>query len=35
LDDLVAFLKSLPYEPPPAVTPNTVSYRVPPEATKE
>jgi YVTN family beta-propeller protein len=35
LDDLVAFLKSLPYAPPPAVTPNTVSYRVPPEATKE
>jgi YVTN family beta-propeller protein len=35
LDDLVDFLKSLPYEPPPAVTPNTVSYRVPPEAAKE
>jgi hypothetical protein len=24
LDDLVAFLKSLPYETPPDVTPNTV-----------
>jgi YVTN family beta-propeller protein len=35
IDDLVEFLRSLPYEPPPAVTPNTVSYRVPPEATKE
>jgi YVTN family beta-propeller protein len=35
IDDLVAFLRSLPYEPPPAVTPNTVSYRVPPEGTKE
>jgi YVTN family beta-propeller protein len=30
VDDLVAFLKSLPYEPPPLVTPNTVPYRVPP-----
>lgn len=30
LDNLVAFLKSLPYEPPPAVTPNTVSYRLQP-----
>jgi cytochrome c peroxidase len=30
IDDLVAFLKSLPYEPPPLVTPNTVPYRVPP-----
>lgn len=30
LEDLVEFLKSLPYEPPPAVTPNTVEYRVPP-----
>jgi cytochrome c peroxidase len=27
LDDLVAFLKSLPYEPPPDETPNTVKYR--------
>ncbi|HZY88718.1 MAG TPA: hypothetical protein VFE78_28095, partial [Gemmataceae bacterium] len=27
LDDLVAFLKSLPYEPPPDDTPNTVKYR--------
>jgi len=30
LDDLVEFLKSLPYETPPAETPNTVKYRVPP-----
>jgi YVTN family beta-propeller protein len=30
IDDLVEFLKSLPYEPPPAVTPNTVSYRLEP-----
>ncbi len=30
LDDLVHFLRSLPYEPPPAMTPNTVSHRVPP-----
>jgi len=29
LDDLVAFLKSLPYEYPPYETPNTVKYRVP------
>jgi YVTN family beta-propeller protein len=35
LEDLVEFLKSLPYEPPPAVTPNTVTYRVPPESGKE
>jgi YVTN family beta-propeller protein len=28
LDDLVEFLKSLPYEPPPAMTPNAVEYRV-------
>ncbi len=28
VDDLVAFLKSLPYEPPPDETPNTVPYRV-------
>ncbi len=27
LDDLVAFLKSLPYETPPQRTPNTVKYR--------
>ncbi len=27
IDDLVAFLKSLPYEPPPDQTPNTVKYR--------
>ena len=31
LEDLVAFLRSLPYEPPPEVTPNTVSFRVQPE----
>jgi YVTN family beta-propeller protein len=30
IDDLVAFLRSLPYEPPPAVTPNTVPYRLVP-----
>lgn len=28
LDDLVAFLKALPYETPPDVTPNTVKYRL-------
>ncbi len=27
LDDLVEFLKSLPYEQPPDETPNTVKYR--------
>jgi YVTN family beta-propeller protein len=27
VDDLVAFLKSLPYKPPPDETPNTVKYR--------
>jgi YVTN family beta-propeller protein len=31
IDDLVAFLKSLPYETPPSETPNTVKYRVPPQ----
>jgi YVTN family beta-propeller protein len=31
LDDLVAFLKSLPYEKPPDETPNTVKYRVAPK----
>jgi cytochrome c peroxidase len=30
LDDLVAFLRSLPYETPPRTTPNTVEYRLPP-----
>jgi YVTN family beta-propeller protein len=30
IDDLVEFLKSLPYEKPPDETPNTVKYRVPP-----
>jgi cytochrome c peroxidase len=33
IDDLVEFLLALPYEPPPAVTPNTVSFRVPPKKT--
>jgi cytochrome c peroxidase len=28
IDDLVEFLKSLPYETPPEVTPNTVDYRL-------
>jgi YVTN family beta-propeller protein len=28
IDDLVEFLRSLPYEPPPDETPNTVKYRV-------
>jgi YVTN family beta-propeller protein len=28
IDDLVEFLNSLPYEPPPDETPNTVKYRV-------
>jgi cytochrome c peroxidase len=31
LDDLVAFLKSLPYEKPPDETPNTVKYRFVPK----
>jgi hypothetical protein len=31
IDDLVAFLKALPYEHPPLETPNTVKYRVPPK----
>jgi cytochrome c peroxidase len=30
LEDLVEFLKSLPYEKPPDETPNTVKYRVSP-----
>jgi YVTN family beta-propeller protein len=29
LDDLIAFLQSLPYEQPPDETPNTVKFRVP------
>ncbi len=33
LDDLVEFLKSLPYEPPPDETPNTVKYRLAPKKT--
>jgi cytochrome c peroxidase len=28
IDDLVEFLKSLPYEPPPELTPNTVEFRL-------
>jgi cytochrome c peroxidase len=31
IEDLVEFLRSLPYEPPPDVTPNTVNFRVPPK----
>jgi YVTN family beta-propeller protein len=31
IDDLTAFLKALPYEKPPAETPNTVKYRVVPK----
>jgi cytochrome c peroxidase len=31
LDELVAFLKSLPYETPPSETPNTVKYRFVPK----
>lgn len=34
IDDLVAFLKSLPFETPPELTPNTVSYRVQPAKKK-
>lgn len=33
LDDLVEFLKALPYETPPSETPNTVKYRVVPKGT--
>ena len=32
LDDLVAFVKSLPYEPLPRETPNTVKYRLQPKS---
>jgi DNA-binding beta-propeller fold protein YncE len=35
IDDLVEFLKALPYEPPPSVTPNTVEYRLILPAKKE
>jgi YVTN family beta-propeller protein len=35
VDDLVAFLESLPYERPPDETPNTVKYRVKPNVPKE
>jgi YVTN family beta-propeller protein len=31
IDDLVEFLKALPYEMPPDETPNTVKYRLPPK----
>jgi cytochrome c peroxidase len=31
IDDLVEFLKALPYEKPPDETPNTIKYRVPPK----
>jgi hypothetical protein len=31
IDDLIAFLKSLPYETPPSETPNTVPYRLLPK----
>jgi cytochrome c peroxidase len=34
VDDLVEFLKSLPYETPPTQTPNTVKYRVQQRAAK-
>jgi YVTN family beta-propeller protein len=34
IDDLVAFLQSLPYEKPPAETPNTVKYRYVPKAAR-
>jgi hypothetical protein len=32
---MVEFLRSLPYEPPPDVTPNTVNFRVVPGAKKK
>jgi YVTN family beta-propeller protein len=35
IDDLVAFLQSLPYEPPPEQTPNTVKYRYVKPAAKQ
>jgi len=35
IDDLVAFLMSLPYEPPPMQTPNTVKYRYQAPGNKE
>lgn len=35
IDDLVAFLRSLPYDRPPEVTPNAVSFRVPAGYKKE
>jgi YVTN family beta-propeller protein len=34
IDDLIAFLKSLPFERPPSETPNTVKYRVDPKLKK-
>jgi hypothetical protein len=35
VDDLVEFLRSLPYEQPPAVTPNTVPFRIPTQPRKK
>jgi YVTN family beta-propeller protein len=35
LDDLEAFLQSLPFEYPPTTTPNTVEYRIPPAPRKD
>jgi len=35
IDDIVEFLRSLPYEPPPEVTPNTVEFRAPPNGKKK
>ena len=35
IDDLVEFLRSLPYETPPDVTPNTVNFRVVPSTKKK
>jgi len=35
IDDMIEFLRSLPYEPPPDVTPNTVNFRVVPGAKKK
>jgi YVTN family beta-propeller protein len=34
IDELVDFLSALPYETPPALTPNTVTFRVDPEKSK-
>jgi hypothetical protein len=35
IDDLVEFLKALPYEKPPDDTPNTVKYRLKNSTTKD